>query len=155
MTMLGMLNRRKKLEEHMKGIREIFDSIESDYDSMRERLLREEGDAEAMRRTLFEGIAPSRSAKKLRETIERIEKSPHENLGWYEHGVLCSIAREVEAMESRAGRMECILQEVRMLLINVGADDCVVTVVTGDDTRTIDGADIIGRIDELGIEVNE
>ena len=152
--MLDMSTRQKELEDHMKGVKEIFDAIESDYDSLRECLLREEGDAEALRRTLFDGIAPSRSAKELKETIERIEKSPYDHLGWYEHGVLCSIAREVEAMESRAGRMECILQEVRMLLINVGADDCIVTVVTGDDTRTIDGADIIGRIDELGIEAN-
>jgi hypothetical protein len=115
--------------------------------------LREIGDSEALRRTLFEGIAPSCSAKELRETIERIEKSPYDHLGWYEHGVLCSIAREVEAMESRAGRMECILQEVRTLLINAGADDCVVAVGEGDEMRTIDAADIIGRIDELGIGV--
>jgi hypothetical protein len=49
--------------------------------------------------------------------------------------------------------MERILREVRTLLVYAGADDCVVAVSDGDETRTIDAADIIGRIDELGIEV--
>jgi hypothetical protein len=48
--------------------------------------------------------------------------------------------------------MERILQDVRMLIVHAGADDCVVTVSDGDNTMTVDAADIIGRIDELGIE---
>jgi len=151
--MSDMFDRQKELENHMKGVMEIFDAITNDYDSLRHRLLCVEKDNEALRRTLFEGVVPSGSAEKLRAAIERIEKSPHEHIGWYENGMLGSIARDVEALEHRAGKMERILQEVRTLLINAGADDCIVTVGAGDDMKTIDAADIIGRIDELGIEV--
>lgn len=149
--MQNMTARQKELEDHMKGVKELFDSIVGDYDCLRERLLCAEKDNEALRRTLFEGIAPSGSAKKLRAAFERIEKSPYEHVGWFEQGLLSAIARDVEALEHRAGKMERILQEVRTLLVYAGADDCVVTVCTGDDMRTVDGADIIERIDELGI----
>jgi hypothetical protein len=150
--MSDMFDRQKELENHMKGVMEIFDAITNDYDSLRHRLLCVEKDNEALRRTLFEGVTPSVFAEELGAVLERIEKSPHEHIGWYEQGLLSAIARDVEALEHRAGKMERILREVRTLLVYAGADDCVVAVSDGDETRTIDAADIIGRIDELGIE---